>query len=81
MKIWITKYAMTKGVYEADADQVGISMVRVKGTLNSYTQYFHGEGREWHRNKEQAKERAEVMRDMKIASLEKSIKKIRALNF
>jgi hypothetical protein len=41
-----------------------------------YNQLFHGEGRDWHRNKESAVEQANKMKANKIASLKKSIAKL-----
>jgi hypothetical protein len=43
--------------------------------------YYHGEGRQWHRDRFSAIKRAEEMRVSKIASLNKQIRKIQQLNF
>lgn len=76
MKIWNSKYALTKGVIEQDGEDVGDSLVKV-GLL----QYLHGEGKEWHRTKESAVQRAEVMRKEKIASVRKQLARLEALRF
>ena len=79
MKVWITKYALSKGVYvqEVTTEFCGDGMVAGPGTFESY----HGEGREWHRTKEGAIARAESMRIAKIKSLQKSIARIEKLKF
>lgn len=66
MKVYITKYALTKGITETEAKEFNDipGMVRAKdGT------FFHGEGKEWHRTREEAVKRAEEMKMQKIDSL------------
>ena len=79
MKIWNTKYALTKGILEHDVQERSDGMVRIH-TDYSYT-YLHGEGKDWHRTFESAQKRAEAMRVAKIASLRKSIKQLEAMRF
>lgn len=79
MKVWITKYALTSGVIETEGT-VSISfpdMLDAKGFAN----YLHGEGKEWHKTKESAIKRAEEMRQKKIESLKKQIKKLELMRF
>jgi hypothetical protein len=76
MKAFITKYALTKGIEEADDFED-----RGEGFIKKGWCYFHGEGREWHRTRESAVQRALVMRDKKIASLRKAIGKLADLTF
>lgn len=76
MKIWNSKYALTEGLIEQDGEEVGDSMVKV-GSL----QYLHGEGKEWHRTRESAAARAELMRKAKIASMRKQLARLEALRF
>lgn len=76
MKIWNSKYALTEGLIEQEGEEVGDSMVKV-GSL----QYLHGEGKEWHRTRESAAARAEVMRKAKIASVRKQLARLEALRF
>lgn len=78
IRVWITKYALTVGLYEADCFLCGDGMVK---TDAEWSQYFHGEGKDWHRTRESALARCEVMRKAKLASIEKSRKKIEALRF
>ena len=76
-KIWVTKYALSKGIFETEGEAVG------EGLFKAHKQYdyFHGEGRDWHRTKESAIVRAENMRIAKIASLKKQIAKLEKLSF
>lgn len=79
MKVWITKYAISKGIYEADADvemDKGMCTVRLEGF---WPQYFHGN--DWHTDKQAAVARAEEMRIKKLQSLNKQMKKLSALKF
>lgn len=78
MKVYITKYAMTTGIYEADAEYSSVEgMIRVKRVC--HFQYFSGQ--DWHTNKESAIKRAEEMKKKKIISLKKQLRKIQALTF
>ena len=73
--VWITKYALTTGIMETQAViNDTIAVYYVDGVRNSV--YKH-----WVTSEEKAKERAEEMRFKKLKSLEKQIKKIKALIF
>lgn len=80
MKVWITKYALTQGIFEKEAkecDRPGmISIDEGYGCV-----YFHDEGKDWCRTRESAIKRAEEMRQKKIASLKKQIKKLEEMKF
>lgn len=76
MKIWNSKYALTEGLIEQEGEEVSDSMVKI-GSL----QYLHGEGKEWHRTRESAAARAEVMRKAKIASVRKQLARLESLRF
>ena len=80
MKVWITKYALTDGIIEIDAE-VCISTGATGNMINCDRGYFHGEGKEWHKTKESAIEKAEEMRQKKIESLKKQIKKLEEMRF
>lgn len=77
MRVWITKYALSVGIQEKEVEDCGGRMVKGPGTF----EYFHGEGREWHRHREPAVERAEIMRENKINSLRKNITKLEKMKF
>lgn len=80
MKVWITKYALTTGIYAAEAEVCETvedgTMIRV---LSSYGGYFHKPN--WWDNEADAIRRAEVMRKRKIAGLQKQLEKLKALKF
>ncbi len=81
MKAWITKYALTSGIEEREVmmeyDDGMISVVNKGG----YSEFYHGEGREWHRTKEDAVKSTEEARQKKIKNLEKQILKLKSLKF
>lgn len=54
MKVWIAKYALTRGIYEAEVVERGRGMVKDLVTCALY----HCEGRDWHRTREPAVIRA-----------------------
>lgn len=78
MKVWITKYALSAGIEEVFGDQSGDMIV---DRSNGYGRYFHTEGRDWHRTKEEALAKAEKMRTERIASLKKQIDKLEKMSF
>ena len=80
MKAYITKYALTEGILqmEVEQDERFPNMVCYR---ENYTRYIHGEGHNWHRTIESARDRAEVMRAKKIASIKKQIAKLESLKF
>lgn len=79
MKVWITKYALTVGLEEMDVEDRGDGVVRE--CRESWARYFHHEGKEWHRTREGALARCEVMRTAKLKSIDKQRKQIEALRF
>ncbi len=82
MRIWITKYALTSGIESHDNAEIhDVADMVSYGDIGYGFKYAHGEGKEWHRSEESAISRAESMRISKIASLEKSILKLKKLVF
>jgi hypothetical protein len=81
VKAYITKYALTAGVYLADGEvaETSDSMFVVRGKQGG--EYFHGEGLDWHRTWEPALDRAKEMRANKLVSLRKQIAKLESLEF
>ena len=82
MKVWVTKYSFIDGIircYDATMSNNSSSMivVRVDG---GYAKYFHGEGKEWHRTIDSARERFYKMKQVKLDALGKGVKKVLALN-
>lgn len=78
VKIFVTKYALTAGIQEVDAE-VKSKMAHWK--VGGWSMYAHGEGRDWHKTREAAVVRAEHIRAAKIHSLHRSIKKLEAKTF
>ena len=79
IKVFITKYALTDGIVEKDAELCDDNkMIKVK-EKGCFVTYFHGE--DWHRTRESAVKRAEIMRDRAIKSAEKKIAKLKNLQF
>jgi len=87
VKVWITKYCLTSGIQEIEAEVCSTNedmIKKVKDREDStcrYDEYYHGKGKDWHTTKESAIKRAEEMRIKKIESLKKQIKKLEALKF
>jgi len=82
MKVWVTKYALTQGIFETEVEvceDININMVKEINVR--YPASYHGEGKEWHKTKEEAVKRAESMKEAKIKSLTNQIKKLEALKF
>lgn len=84
MKVFITKYALTIGITQEEADfcsDTSPSMICVKHRVNGSfgSQYFHNE--EWHETWEEAVKRAESMRKRALLSLDKKRKKLESMTF
>lgn len=80
MKIWNTKYALTEGVTEHDAEETETAGMVVIRSNNSPI-YLHGEGRDWHRSRDVAIIRANTVRLRKIASLKAQIARLERMAF
>ena len=80
MKVWITKYALTDGIIEADAESCGNSSITSVSWDNGTrcTNLYWGE---CYLSKESAIKKAEEMRQKKIESLKKQIKKLEEMRF
>jgi hypothetical protein len=80
MIVWITKYALTKGILVGEGRFCGQgSMIEVP-SISRYA-LFHTEGRDWHRTAAAAVARAEQMRDATIKSLQRRISRLQNLSF
>ncbi len=79
MKVWITKYALTKGIKISDDARVcgetSDNMIEVKE--NGYGGYYHKPY--WHTSEEDAKEQVKVMIKAKLKSLKKQMAKMEAM--
>lgn len=84
MRVWITKYALTQGIYEKEAELSfpgNEDMIEVITTTSGPKEFYHHKGKDWHTSREDAVERAEQMREQKILSLKKQIKKLGEMKF
>jgi len=81
MKVFITKYALTKGIYQVEARRVvgTIDMLEIPTARGTMSQYLHG--LDWHITHESAVMKAEAMRRKKIASLKKQLSKLEEMKF
>lgn len=80
MKVWITKYALTQGIYEVEGEvSVENNIFCVPRTEKTFATYYHKP--HWHETKEEAVAQAEKMRVAKLKALEKQVAKIKALQF
>lgn len=79
---WISKHALTKGVYPVECDEPPkIDPGFLVNRSERVWQYFSGEGRQWHRSEADAIAKAEIMRAQKISSLRKQIDRLEKLTF
>lgn len=79
MKVWITKYALTKGIYSIDADScenIDVNMIRDR--FASFPTYYHKP--DWHEKLVDAIDHGEQMRAKKIKSLQNKIKKLETMD-
>jgi hypothetical protein len=74
MKVYITKYALTQGIITSDVVDVGDNIV-----YDNRGTYYHKP--DWHESMDEAIQRAEAMRQAKIKSLQKQIKKLEDMRF
>ena len=80
MKVWITKYALTRGIIEADGELTSSDSVSILNRdLSLPTHWFYNG--DWHSDKESAIQKAEEMRQEKIASLKNQIEKLEEMRF
>lgn len=82
---WISKYAISQGIFTVEIEDPSdahdnMLVIRAQGKIG-HTQYYHGEGRDWHRTKDSANKKAETMRIAKITSLKKQIVKLDKMKF
>lgn len=77
MKVYITKYSLTEGIIEKEAEQ--FTETGVKTVNEQWPQYFHKPY--WHETMQDALKHADELRIKKIASLKKQIAKLEKLTF
>lgn len=77
--IYITKYALTTGIFTTQGEQSSDDSFFYKANGSSFTQYVRGN--DVHLTEEAALERAEEMRISKLKALDKQMKKVGAMKF
>jgi len=80
MKVWVTKYALTQGLFEMNAEIVN------RGELHIYAKGKTPMGRnlftrEWTKTREEAVTKAEAMRTARLKQLKAAIKKMQDKTF
>ena len=80
MKVWITKYALTKGIIEADGELTSSESVSILNRGLSLPTHWLYKG-DWHSDKQSAIKKAEEMCQKKIESLKRQIKKLEEMRF
>jgi len=73
LKVWITKYALSQGIFELCAQTSSIDGL-ISDSSNSL-RIYHGEGREWHRTKECA-----VIKADRCASIKSNLSRSKSPN-
>lgn len=74
-KVWITKYALTKGIFELEVDSCGGEVVNGADSLEPYYKD------DWRKTKEEALLRANFMRANEINYLKNQIEKLEKMKF
>jgi hypothetical protein len=79
---WISKYALTQGIFTVEANEPSSprGLISVPQT-NSFAICYHGEGRDWHRTYASAADKANEMVKNKIESLKAQLKKLEITRF
>ncbi len=81
IRAWVTRYALSDGVYMVEGDVCHGTSSGMLKWINRWGGIETVHGKDWHRTPESALARAEEMRLAKIESLKKSIKKMEGLKF
>lgn len=79
MIVYITKYALTQGIFERTAEVCEDINTRMISVIGNLKEYYHKPY--WHETLEDAKKHAESMRLKKIESLKKQIRKLEGMGF
>jgi hypothetical protein len=80
MRAWITKYALTSGVFTVEAElcsDTTARMIKFRRSSEHYVEYAHG--MDWHTSRSDAMDRVDDMIAAKIKSLQKQLKKLESM--
>lgn len=80
VRVWVTKWALTKGILCVDAEVSPDGMFAAWGPERSWRRQY-AYGKQWHRSREDAIEHANRMREKHLANLAKRMERVRALSF
>lgn len=80
MQVWITKYALTQGVYEVVARECDTAEGMIQ-QIEPKVMFGYFQKPDWHRTRAEAMAHAEKMRTKKIASLKASLAKFERMVF
>ena len=79
IKAWITKYALTKGIYETEALECNTPGAIQVPEPGDGSKYYHDEGKEWCKTKKDAYVLVELIHFSELLKYEKqSIKTLQA---
>lgn len=81
MTAFITKHALTRGIFEIEADIVDHAKRTIRQTVGGKGINCYYTGREWWKTKDEAVTQARRMRDEKIKSLKNQIEKLKQMMF
>ncbi len=80
MKVYITKYALTKGILRGEVELCSCDNTMVKISNNgNFAGYFLAN--EWYKEKKDAIKHAEIMKIKKIEALRRKIDKLSRMEF
>ena len=79
MKVWITKYALTRGLFEAETDPTHTASMRLVRGAPAREMYVQAS--DWRMTLSDAIDRADNMRKAKINSLREKIAALEAMDF
>lgn len=74
--VYVTKYALTRGIIKTDGQDMGHGVIRLSGKHGIYI-----DSKDWHNDIDSAKEKAKEMRLKKLSSLRKQFNKINDIDF
>lgn len=81
MQIWSTKYCLSQGIELLSVEESETNEAIVCYEINGWKHFLHGEGKDWHRTREAAIDRADSVRIAKILSLKKQLAKLEKMRF
>ncbi len=81
MKVWITRYALSEGIFEVDAERTDIAGMIKYQPITSTIGNCYSSKPDWHETFEDALKQAERMRARKITSLRSQLEKLEKLEF